>query len=86
MALLNKKTTNSYKAAYLMTQGAALVDISIRPAQHPGIMTNKVWVIELGKIPIKAWDSWESGQAFCNILDFERERLRIKKLAKQKKL
>ena len=75
---------DTYKAAYLMTRGARLVDITFRKVGTTKGLYRKQWICHLEDVPEGAINNWNFNQAVVNVADFRRERLRIKKLAKSK--
>lgn len=80
------KTKNTYKVAYLMTQGARLMDITVRKTAKYVPGRKMTWICLLAGVPQEAIDNWNQNNAICNVLDLERERTRIKKLAHTKYL
>lgn len=76
------KITDTYKAAYFMTQGAKIVDVEIRKTPSKKKLFNNTWIIELEDVSEKSLDTWNKGTAMVYVNDFRRERLRIKKYVK----
>ena len=80
------KTTDTYKAAYFMTQGACLMDIEIKKAEPNKIMRSVTWVCILDGATSNMQDAWNTNNAVVNMSDLVRERNRIKKFAKRNRL
>lgn len=79
----NKKTKNSYEAAYYMMFGAVIkkvVQMDLSKGQQTKRGFRKQWIIYLENIPLWAIMGWNSGMAFGNIHDFEKMRKKLKKM------
>jgi hypothetical protein len=81
------KITDTYKAAYFMTQGARLVDIEVRSAEvKDRVIRSHTWVCIVEGVTQEMRDNWMTNTAIVNVDDLVRERNRIKRLAKSKRL
>lgn len=80
------KITDTYKAAYFLTQGAKLIEISFERVESKKSLYATRWICHLTNVSQETMLNWNSGNAIVNVVDFRRERLRIKKIAKRKML
>ena len=78
-----QKITDTYKAAYFMTQGASLVDVEIKHERE--LLRNYTWVCVLDGVTDAMKGAWDTRNAVVNLDDLIRERNRIKKLVQKKR-
>lgn len=77
---------DTYDAAYLMTQGAQVVRIikrKIRENKQHKLGYREKWFIHMTNVPKSAVDNLIAGQAEVDYISFRRERLRLKRIARE---
>lgn len=77
------KVSDTYKAAYFMTEGAELVKVEFVYVENKKTLFNRKWIVYLSNVTDEMVEKWETASAVVNVVDFQRERNRIKKIAKK---
>lgn len=84
----NKKTSDSYEAAFYIMYGAQFEKLRTRylspkKAQYSGYI--KQWTIYLSNVPDFAIRGWNEGITYGDIQKFKKARLKLKKLLTSKR-